>query len=271
MTHPSSHLEHPGHEIEDVEKRLQWAFFCIACLCTIVLILVAFLLLRWPMLSTVIVGVTIALAVVSVIVMFYAFDNLHRTSHSIRERLEELTFVDEATGVYNYRYLDIRLHEEMERIRRYGGSSAVLYLDLDRFKLVNDRFGHPTGNVVLMDIAQLLRRSIRGCDIVGRLGGDEFLVISPDTGPEQAAVLGRRMVRAVQDYTRETSGGSVIDFLSLKVGVAAFPANGRAIDEVIRAADNAVYEAKAQGGNRVCVAENGAGPAAAESEAPEQS
>jgi diguanylate cyclase (GGDEF)-like protein len=254
--------EHPGREIDTVERRLRWAFVGIALLCTIVLVLAAFLLWRWQELSTVVLAVTLGLVAVALSVMFYAFDSLHRTTAGVRERLEALTFIDEATGVYNYRYLEIRLQEEMERVRRYRGSTALLYLDLDRFKLVNDRFGHQVGNVVLREIAQRLRSGTRSCDILGRLGGDEFLGILPDTSAEKSLTLADRLIQSIREYTYETRGGALIDFVTLKVGIAAFPENGEDMDQVIQAADSAVYQAKAQGGNCACLAEGVAADAA---------
>lgn len=243
-----------GHEIEGVEKRFRWAFSTILYLGVIIVVLSGFILWHWRHFSPLQLAATLVLLLSSLVVVCYAFDSLHRTAHTIRERLEQLTFIDEMTGVHNYRYLELRLREELERARRYGRPAALLYLDLDRFKLVNDRLGHQVGNSVLREIAQLLKRSVRACDIVGRAGGDEFLVILPDTDAGRAAKLAERLVSAVKDYSHVTATGQEIDFVTLKVGVAAYPENGEGIDDVIRAADTAALDAKEQGGNCVRVA-----------------
>lgn len=254
-------MDNPGLEIDKVEGRLKSAFVGIASLFVVIVILAIFLAMRWQELNIFVAVITIILLAWSLAVMFYAFDSLHRTSHNIRERLENLTFIDDATGVYNYRYLHIRLKEEFERIRRYGGATALLYLDLDKFKLVNDRYGHQMGNNILSEVAQLLNRTIRGCDIIGRIGGDEFLIILPETDSNQGSILGERMRANVEEYTYEMRNHQIIDFVRLSVGIASYPRNGDTIEHVIHAADDAVYQAKAKGGNTVCIAQDYIGDA----------
>jgi diguanylate cyclase (GGDEF)-like protein len=246
--------KHAQHEIAGVERRLRWAFLLVLALCIIVLTLAALLLVDWRALGALMLGLIVALASSALILTLYAFDSLHRTARQVRQRLEALTFIDPATEVYNYRYIQIRLAEEAERVRRYRGVTSILYLDLDGFKQVNDRFGHPRGDTVLAEIARALRRNTRSCDILGRVGGDEFLVILPDTTPEHARSLAERAIQTVRDYSCETPSGARIDFLTCKAGVAAFPVNGEHVRQVVRAADDAVYEAKARGGNQVAVA-----------------
>jgi len=157
------------------------------------------------------------------------------------------------TGVYNFRYLDMRASEEYERTRRYGGSLAVLFLDLDKFKQVNDRYGHQVGNIVLKEIATTARQKMRTCDVLGRIGGDEFLAILPQTDRKQAKVLADRLRQSIEQYSLRINEKNVVDFVRISIGIAAYPANGDSVESIICAADKAVYEAKKRGGNQVFI------------------
>jgi diguanylate cyclase (GGDEF)-like protein len=190
----------------------------------------------------------------SLIVTAYVFYSQVRISERTKDALRQRTFIDEVTGVFNYRFLDIRLDEEAERTRRHGGFTAVLYLDLDGFKQVNDRFGHQLGNAVLAEVATLLSQKVRSCDVFGRIGGDEFLAILPQTDRREAYILAERLREAVEDYVLAGEGDAVIDFVRASIGVAAYPVNGETMENVITAADNAVYESKKQGGNKISMA-----------------
>jgi diguanylate cyclase (GGDEF)-like protein len=173
----------------------------------------------------------------------------------MKEVLRHKTFIDEVTGVFNYRYLDLRLAEEAERTRRHGGFTALLYLDLDGFKQVNDRFGHQVGNIVLEELGTAMSQSMRSCDVFGRIGGDEFLAVLPQTDRREAYVLAERIRQKVSDYSLEVGNAQQVDSLTASIGIAAFPVNGESMDNVITAADNAVYAAKQQGGDRVAMAD----------------
>lgn len=166
---------------------------------------------------------------------------------------EQMAIVDANTRCFNYRYLMIRLNEEEERCKRYGGCFSVLYVDLDHFKKVNDRYGHSIGNVVLKDIAALFRGGMRKSDVIGRLGGDEFLAILPDTDPVGAAAVADRIRKTVKRYALDLGEDGKVDFVRLSVGIAGYPDNGRSANNVISAADSAVYEAKEKGGNTVTI------------------
>jgi len=242
-------------EIEQVEARLRRIFVFSFCLSLLLLMVMAFLLGVWGTLPH---GLKVsypAILMWSLIVTGYAFYAQVSMSEKMKEVLRHKTFVDEVTGVFNYRYLDFRLVEEAERTRRHGGLTAVLYMDLDGFKRVNDRFGHQVGNVVLEQLATQMAQKVRSCDVFGRIGGDEFLVVLPQTDRREAYVLAERLRETVQNYVMEIGDERVIDFLRVSIGIAAFPVNGDTMDNVITAADNAVYEAKEHGGNRVAVAD----------------
>jgi len=178
---------------------------------------------------------------------------LRRMRHDTREKIELLTFVDELTGVQNFRYLDQRLAEELQRARRHGYPLSVVYIDLDNFKLVNDTYGHEAGNMVLRRVSQALRANIRGEDFVGRLGGDEFLVVLPQTDASGALIAAERIRNKLAALGLLGPGDERIDFVGFSMGVASYPAQGDTRDDLIRAADEAMYRAKRAGGDRVCL------------------
>ncbi|MFP4056426.1 MAG: GGDEF domain-containing protein [Candidatus Brocadiia bacterium] len=178
---------------------------------------------------------------------------LRRMRHDTREKIEMMTFVDELTGVYNYRYLEQRLTEELQRAKRHGCPLAVIYMDFDNFKLVNDTFGHETGNTVLQRVSQVARASARGEDFVGRLGGDEFLVVLPQTDAAGALITAERIKKKLDSLELVASNGERIDFITFSMGVASYPADAESREDLLRAADEAMYRAKKAGGDRVCI------------------
>ena len=191
----------------------------------------------------------------NIVVMIYAFQRLSAASSQTKGMLREQTFLDQITGVFNYRYLNLRLSEEHERTSRHGVPTSVLYFDLDKFKPVNDRFGHQTGDRVLKGVAAVIESNMRACDVLGRVGGDEFLAVLPQTDRREATAVARRLRRAVQNYALDLGDLGAVEDVHTSVGVATYPTNGDTMDDVLTAADGAVYEAKEQGGNKVCVAE----------------
>jgi len=187
--------------------------------------------------------------------IIYSFYGLSGATIKAKEYFRRRSLVDQITGVFNYRYLELRLSEEEERTSRYGGLTTVLYVDLDQFKPVNDRFGHQVGDTVLGDIASAMAARVRVCDVFGRMGGDEFLAVLPQTDRRQAEILAERLRQAVADYQLDLADGQRIDFVRASIGIAAYPINGESMRDVIAAADAAVYEAKRRGGDTVCMAE----------------
>jgi diguanylate cyclase (GGDEF)-like protein len=241
-------------ELEEISLRVRRILVSSTCLTALI---IALLIIAAPSWHDISIGVRAALTAVllwSVVVTGYGLMCQLQIADMTKDLLRERSYHDEVTGVYNYRYLDVRLAEEAERTRRNGGLTGVLYLDLDGFKRVNDRYGHQMGNLVLRQLAEMLSHKVRLCDVFGRVGGDEFLVVMPQTGRRAAHVLGQRLCDAVADYSLDVGNGECIDSLRLSVGAAAFPVNGETIENVITAADNAVYEAKAQGGSMVAMA-----------------
>jgi diguanylate cyclase (GGDEF)-like protein len=164
------------------------------------------------------------------------------------EKLQELTLRDPLTQLYNRRYLKQRLDSELARVRR-GKPLAVVMIDLDRFKRVNDDTGHQRGDELLEELAHGLSRAIREADVVGRYGGDEFVVILPDTGGAQGEVAAARLVDAIREVgLRFDPDRPVTASVGLAIARLDDDAHG-----LLERADRASYQAKSQGGNRVAL------------------
>jgi diguanylate cyclase (GGDEF)-like protein len=159
--------------------------------------------------------------------------------------LKEETIRDPLTGLYNRRFLGDYMRRELIRAKREGGRIAVIMVDLDRFKQINDTAGHAAGDLVLMEIATLLKRHIRGSDIACRYGGEEFTLVLPNATPESA----HRKAEAIRSAIREDRDKLLEVTASL--GIAFFPDHAADAESLLRAADEALYEAKRGGRNRV--------------------
>ncbi len=168
------------------------------------------------------------------------------------ERTQQLTLVDDLTQLYNSRYLFQALAHEMGMGRRYGFPVAVLFLDLDGFKLVNDLNGHLVGSATLKVVAAILKAGVRSVDIVARYGGDEFTLILPNTGAEGALVVAERLRSDIETFNYVPRLGVAIK-LSASFGVAVFPDHGDDPQALIQKADKAMYAVKAAGKNAVAV------------------
>ncbi len=168
---------------------------------------------------------------------------------------ERLSQTDDLTKLHNARYLRQFLLNEIRRARRYGTSVAALFLDLDDFKRINDEHGHLVGSHVLMEIASIILSSVRDTDAVARYGGDEFVIVLPDTGIELAGAVAERIR---QKMTRHYfNGGRRLQLsLTASFGVAAFPKHASSPQQLIACADTAMYEAKAANKNCVRFAAN---------------
>jgi two-component system cell cycle response regulator len=167
-------------------------------------------------------------------------------------RLEQLAQTDPLTQLLNRRALTERITAEMERALRYDSTMALLMIDLDHFKKVNDTYGHLVGDDVLRDVAQLLGETIRGTDIVARYGGEEFLVLLPETDDEGAERFAERIRVAVEQHPFVAGKESGTLSMTTSVGVAVFPAARiESVEDLFARADAALYRAKADGRNRV--------------------
>lgn len=163
---------------------------------------------------------------------------------------ERLSQTDDLTKLHNARYLRQFLLNEIRRARRYGSSVAALFLDLDDFKRINDEHGHLVGSHVLMEMAAVILSSIRDTDAVARYGGDEFVIVLPDTGTELAGTVAERIRQKILRH-HFTGGRRLQLSLTASFGVAAFPKHASSPQQLIACADTAMYEAKAA--NKNCV------------------
>jgi diguanylate cyclase (GGDEF)-like protein len=167
----------------------------------------------------------------------------------LRETLQTQSTRDPLTGLFNRRYMEESLERELYRAAREHGTLGTIMLDLDHFKELNDRAGHVAGDEILREIAKLLRTHVRAEDIVCRYGGEEFTILLPDAGRDETQARADALRRAVD--TMELSNRQRV---TISAGVAVYPANGTTAEELVDAADSALYAAKAAGRNRVVAA-----------------
>jgi diguanylate cyclase (GGDEF)-like protein len=157
---------------------------------------------------------------------------------------ERLSQTDDLTKLHNARYLRQYLTNEIKRARRYNSSVASIFLDLDDFKRINDLHGHLVGSHVLMEMAAVILASVRDTDAVARYGGDEFVVVLPETNMEQAVRVASRLREKTEQH--EFTGGRRLKLkLTASFGVAAFPEHAQSPQQLVASADTAMYEAKA--------------------------
>jgi len=175
------------------------------------------------------------------------------TNLRLREQLQQQSIRDPLTGLYNRRYLEESLPREAQRARRTGSSVAVIMLDVDHFKQVNDKHGHITGDNILQKLGQLLQHNTRGEDIACRYGGEEFILILPNTSLQDAMKRAEAIRSLAEKKLRVDRGDQTIS-ATLSAGVAAFPDSGPDLETVAQAADKALYQAKEQGRNKVVAA-----------------
>ena len=195
--------------------------------------------------------------------------NLNRMAATLRETqagLLQRANTDGLTGLYNHRYFHERLEQELKRALRYNHNLSLLMIDLDGFKAVNDNLGHPAGDMILRNFSKILSAEIREIDVAARYGGDEFAVILPETGVEEAKQIAERIRAAVdrrphltEEVLPEEVGKRVAKSdwkITLSVGVAECPTHARQRDALVAAADIAMYHAKHVSQNAVCTYDN---------------
>ncbi len=166
------------------------------------------------------------------------------------ERVKQLAYLDGLTGIFNRRFFELRIMEEIERARRYGTGMAVIMADIDQFKRLNDEFGHLLGDEVLRQVSSLFHQQLRKIDVVCRYGGEEFAILLTQTTAKPSVTIAEKLRRLVEGFQFP----GVPRTVTISAGVAAFPTHGKTRDELIRAADNSLYAAKQAGRNRVCLA-----------------
>lgn len=162
------------------------------------------------------------------------------------KRINELVITDDLTGLYNSRQFGTLIENEVKRSGRYGEKFSLIFLDLDHFKGINDTYGHLVGSRMLGEFGKLIGRHIRVSDMAARYGGDEFAIILPHTGKEQAVKVAGHLLDAMR-RTHFVSDGNTPITLTASFGVATFPDDADSRADLIRAADSAMYDAKVGG------------------------
>ncbi len=166
------------------------------------------------------------------------------------ERVRQLAYVDGVTGIFNRRYFELRIAEEIVRAERYSGGLSVIMIDIDHFKRLNDEFGHLLGDEVLRQVSTIFAQQVRKSDVVCRYGGEEFAIIVPETAGERATRLADKLRGMVEGWFFP----GVPRPVTISAGVAEFFTHGTTRDAVVEAADKALYVAKQTGRNRVVLA-----------------
>jgi diguanylate cyclase (GGDEF)-like protein len=177
-------------------------------------------------------------------VLGVAMAGLQTLRHS-QALLARLVTQDPLTNVLNARAFADRLGQELDRNRRYPRPLALMYMDLDNFKVINDTHGHQTGDAVLRLVADAMRSSVRQADVVGRLGGDEFAVLMPETDAQLADAAARRLIAGLRNVFKGTPN------VTASIGVVSCTATEASTDDLLRRADQAMYDAKKSGKDRV--------------------
>jgi diguanylate cyclase (GGDEF)-like protein len=172
----------------------------------------------------------------------------------LREALREQSIRDPLTGLYNRRYMEEVLKQHISRVTRHLHPLGIIMIDIDHFKHFNDTNGHAAGDALLRELGEFLQRRIRGEDVACRYGGEEFILIMPEAFLE-AAHQRAELLRQGAKGLRVRDAGQSLGGITLSLGVAIYPQHGRTIENILRAADSALYRAKQDGRDRVVVAE----------------
>ncbi|MBZ5491352.1 MAG: GGDEF domain-containing protein [Acidobacteriia bacterium] len=194
-----------------------------------------------------------ALTVVSNIVLLvgliWLLASMIQRIEAERAAVQQQAETDKLTGIYNRRHFEDSLELEIQRARRYGAPLALLMIDVDNFKLLNDRHGHLMGDRMLCRLARECESCLRISDVFCRYGGDEFVIIAPETSAQAAMTMARRMRQNIEAVGTDQSFGA----LGISIGIAVWEDNFKTNDDFIAAADSALYQAKSAGRNRECL------------------
>lgn len=175
---------------------------------------------------------------------YFLFNGFRVYAAEERERLYSRAVTDELTGLYNHRYFQERLEEELARSRRQNIQTSLLILDIDHFKIYNDQNGHPAGDLLLKDLAGILKLNLRDMDTVARYGGEEFAVILPNAGSQQAYEVAERIRQQIEDHPFFNKELQPEGKVTVSLGLATFPTDAQDKSNLIKFADLALYKAK---------------------------
>ena len=176
------------------------------------------------------------------------------SNFELMSKMWTLAITDELTGLYNRRYFYLRIQEEIQRSGRYDAGFCLGLLDLDGFKELNRLHGHLVGDEVLSQVCGVLRKNLRGVDLAARYGGDEIVLLFPETGPDEALHILTRLQTAIHEMVFVGRDGIPVK-LGFCAGIAQFPYDGHRSDELIQRADESLLEAKRAGHGRIVVAD----------------
>jgi diguanylate cyclase (GGDEF)-like protein len=182
-----------------------------------------------------------------------AFNVMAKNIKNDRQKLTALTITDEKTGLFNFRYFKQTMTDEMKRAERYGRHLSLVIMDIDFFKVYNDTNGHPMGDLLLKELAGLLKEWVRETDMVARFGGEEFVLLLPETPLSVAFKLADNIRLRIKNHVFPMEEKQPHKDLTMSMGVASFPAkNVLTPDALLEKADQCLYRAKKNGRNRVC-------------------
>ncbi len=165
------------------------------------------------------------------------------------QKIQQLAITDSLTGFYNRRGLEELGKHEIERAIRFNRPLTTLMIDIDHFKLVNDSFGHPVGDEVLVQLAHRLKSKLRDVDILCRYGGEEFFVMLPETDKDNAYLIADRIRRLIHEHSFSTSAGLIN--ITISIGICYLSKNVFDLEDMVNYADQALYQAKQNGRNKV--------------------
>ena len=172
---------------------------------------------------------------------------------TLQNQLKAQSIRDPLTGLFNRRYMDETLERELLRAARQENPLCILMLDIDRFKQYNDTYGHEVGDILLQALGEFLKQNVRSSDVACRYGGEEFIVILPETELEEGARRAEQIRSGVKELVVRHRG-HLLDTVAISIGISAFPHHGKVSEALLRAADTALYQAKEQGRDRVIIA-----------------
>jgi diguanylate cyclase (GGDEF)-like protein len=166
------------------------------------------------------------------------------------ERVKQLAYLDGLTGIFNRRYFELRITEEIERARRFRAGMAVVMVDIDQFKNLNDEFGHLLGDEVLRQVSSIFHQQLRKIDVVCRYGGEEFAILLSQTNGQHSQSVAEKLRRLVETWQFP----GVPRPVTISAGIATYPEHGTTRDELVKSADAGLYAAKQSGRNRIVLA-----------------